>query len=405
MNGVQVAAAAMACAFLASCARDRAIEETQGGAVHPSGIADPASPAWHGALLRGEHWSGMLDPEANDACGRCHEGAPAKVTGVTSFAPGATACTTCHTEPNGPLACTTCHAPRGPHGAHVNPSSTSSAGLSCSTCHPIPGPSVIGGLHGDGQVEVIFDSTHVAPERSYDPSSRACAVSCHDRGGARPRPTWNDTSPIVCGDCHQSPPTGHFKGACSSCHTEANATGTSLSGGALHMNAKVDLGDGSGGCGACHGKGNDPLPSTGAHRSHANSPLSADVACTICHVVPKQVIADGHLDGVVGVVFSGLATARSANAQWDGHRCNEVACHGAKLVDPPMVVPAWRDTSGAPAACGACHGLPPTQHTPSTSCERSTCHGDEVTRDAAGVASIAPQGRLLHINGVIDHAL
>jgi hypothetical protein len=40
-------------------------------------------------------------------------------------------------------------------------------------------------------------------------------------------------------------------------------------------------------------------------------------------------------------------------------------------------------------------------HTPSTSCDRSICHGAEVNR-ANGVLSITSAGRSLHINGVID---
>jgi hypothetical protein len=44
------------------------------------------------------------------------------------------------------------------------------------------------------------------------------------------------------------------------------------------------------------------------------------------------------------------------------------------------------------------------QHTPSTSCDRSTCHGDEIARDTTGALSIAPGGRARHVNGVIDVA-
>ncbi len=258
------------------------------------------------------------------------------------------------------------------------------------------------GLHGNGSVEVIF-SANVAPERSFDLTAKACAVSCHDRGGARPRPVWSDKKPMGCNDCHTSPPAAHFPGACTSCHAEANTTGTALVKGPLHMNGLVDLGDGSGGCGACHGKGTDPWPRTAAHKKHETPTNARPVDCNNCHVVPTTLFAQGHLDGAAAIVFGGHAKDRGANPAWSGNSCSEVACHGAKLADAPAV-PLWTDTSGTASACTACHGIPPSQHTPSTSCELSGCHGTEVTRSLMGVPQITGTGRLLHVNGTIDLA-
>ena len=206
-----------------------------------------------------------------------------------------------------------------------------------------------------------------------------------------------------CNDCHRSPPAGHYPGACTNCHAEANASGTGLSGGPLHLDGRVELGNGSGQCGACHGEGSNPWPSAGAHPAHENSALSASVACSACHPVPATVEDPTHLDGTVHVIFSGLAMARGALPAWNGATCTSVACHGANLADVPAVVPAWSDASGAAAACGACHGIPPSQHTPSTSCGDANCHGAEVSVDAAGIPAITQAGLALHINGVIDH--
>jgi predicted CxxxxCH...CXXCH cytochrome family protein len=390
--------------------------------VHDPGITDPRSPGFHGTVLRSQRWSAMLDSNDPGACGRCHDGVPAVVTGVTLPAPGATACTSCHTEPGGPLACSTCHGsgdriypPRDPcffpadaatagaHAAHATPSTESAKGLACSMCHPTPGTEVIGGLHGNGSVDVIFDTTLVSPEASYDRAARACAVSCHDRGGLRPRPSWDDKTPMGCNDCHSSPPAGHYRGPCTNCHAEANADGTALSGGPLHMNGKVDLGDGSGKCGACHGSGDSPWPTTAAHPAHESPSLTEPLACSSCHVVPTEILDPVHLDGTVQVVFSGLATAREAIPAWDGKQCTNVACHGANLADL-AARPAWNDTSGAQAKCGACHGIPPTEHTASTSCNRSDCHGAEVTLDVSGAPLISDGGKALHIDGIIESA-
>jgi predicted CxxxxCH...CXXCH cytochrome family protein len=348
----------------------------------------------------------MLDASDAEACGRCHAGAPATPAGVTSSAPGAPSCTACHSQPGGPLACTTCHGDpptTGAHAAHLGPSA-SARGFACATCHPTPGAGVLGGTHGNGSVEVVFDASVVTPEASYDATTSACAVSCHDRGGARARPTWSDAAPMTCADCHGSPPASHFPGACNACHVEANAGGTALSGGRLHMNGRVDLGDGSGTCAACHGADGDPWPRTNAHPAHESPAVTAPVACASCHPVPSAVLDPGHLDGHAQVAFAGRAVDRGARPAWDGATCVSVACHGAGLVDPPAIVPAWTDSSHAASACGACHGIPPSQHTPSTSCDRSICHGSEIDRHADGSLSIATSGRALHIDGTIEAA-
>jgi predicted CxxxxCH...CXXCH cytochrome family protein len=393
------------------------------GTVHPAGIVDPRSPDFHGTLLRSQRWAPMLDGNDPNACSRCHDGVPARVAGVTRAAPGATACTSCHSQPHGVLDCATCHGsgarsypPRdlcffpgdakasGAHAAHVQPSPVNSAGLACSTCHPVPGPEVVGGAHGNGTVDVVFDPMHVAPGASYDRATGACSVSCHDRGGASPHPLWSDAFAMGCSSCHASPPANHYPGPCTNCHAEANATGTALTGGPLHMNGRVDLGDGSGQCGACHGSGSSPWPSSAAHPAHQNPTLTVATACASCHPVPSTLVDPVHLDGVVHVSFGGLALARNSSPVWDGSTCTSVACHGANLPNPPAVVPSWKDTTRAASKCGACHGVPPLQHTPSTECSRSDCHGSEVDIGAGAMFSITPSGKSLHIDGIIESA-
>jgi predicted CxxxxCH...CXXCH cytochrome family protein len=390
--------------------------------VHDPSIINPRSTGFHGQLLSASHWSQMLDPNDPNACGLCHDGTLSRPVGVTQAAPGAPSCTSCHDQAGGILACSTCHGsgdkaypPRDPcffpgdvggaHAAHVEPSPESSAGVPCSTCHPVPGTTVIGGLHGDGIVEVTFDPTLVPGDATYDRATGACAVYCHAQGGAKPNVTWTEAAfPVGCGDCHRSPPLGHYQGSCTGCHAEANATGTALSGGPLHLNGKVDLGDGSGLCGACHGSGNSPWPSTGVHAAHQSPTLTVPLDCANCHVVPSTILDPVHLDGTVHVTFSELATARGSSPAWDGVRCTNVACHGANLADP-AAVPAWDDTSGAQSKCGACHGIPPSEHTASTTCNRSDCHGTEVSLDANGTPSITQTGKVLHIDGIIEPAL
>ncbi|HEY1959360.1 MAG TPA: CxxxxCH/CxxCH domain-containing protein [Polyangiaceae bacterium] len=389
-----------------------------GPSVHPPGFANPRSSDFHAASLRAARWRPMLDPSDPGACGRCHDGTLSRPASVTVSAPDAPSCATCHDQPGGIVACGTCHGtrdhaypprdscffpndpPGGAHAAHVEPSSLDATGLACSTCHPTPSPNaVISGSHGDGAVEIAFDPSRVTPEASWDSAASQCAVACHDRGGARPHPKWNDATPMGCNDCHASPPAKHFQGPCTTCHAEANATGTALAGGALHMNGKVDLGDGSGKCGACHGSGDDPWPRDATHQAHANPSIAAPVACGDCHVVPSSIFAPGHLDAPLSIRFSGHALDRGAVPTFDGTTCRNVACHGANLADPPAS-PAWSDTSGAQIACSSCHPAPPSEHTTSTDCNRSICHGAEVSPPPN--LGITPSGRSLHVNGVID---
>jgi hypothetical protein len=169
------------------------------------------------------------------------------------------------------------------------------------------------------------------------------------------------------------------------------------------LNGKVDLGNGSGLCGACHGTGDSPWPTTAAHPAHQNPTLTVPLACTNCHVVPTTILDPVHLDGTVHVTFSGLATARAAAPVWNGTyaRTSPVTERTSRT---PRPFPRGNDTSGAQAKCGACHGIPPSEHTTSTDCNRSDCHGSEVTLDAYGAPLISASGKTLHIDGIIESA-
>jgi len=394
--------------------------------VHDPAFVDPRSEKSHARMLRAERWKSMLDPNADTACGRCHDGAPSgRPAKVDASAPRATACTSCHKEPEGVLACSTCHGdgtraapPRDPcffpedvpragaHLAHVGPNAIRGEGLPCSTCHPVPstaaGANILDGVHGNGSVDVAITSPIAGPS-SYDAIARTCTTGCHARAGAaKPKPAWTDRGPLACGDCHGAPPPQHYAGACTSCHHEANATGTGLtSTPVLHVNGKVDLGDGTGTCGACHGSGDDPWPKTGAHATHRAPSSARAVACETCHVVPKAYGPDaGHpVGGGAKVVFSGIADARDAGATYDAPTCKNVYCHGGGLVGTTPATPYWTDTSGASKTCTGCHGQPPSApHPTTTTCY--TCH--------RSVTDPAPDGGVIltspneHVDGVTN---
>jgi predicted CxxxxCH...CXXCH cytochrome family protein len=389
--------------------------------IHPPGIINPRSAEFHGKTLREQRYRPMVDPNDPQACSRCHDGLSAKPAGVVLPAPGATSCQSCHQKPEGVLACPTCHGAgetsfppskscffpernkrSGAHAAHVQNSANLGTGLPCSTCHPAPGDNTLSGTHANGVVEVQFDTANFGPEASYDRNTGVCSVSCHHRGGNAQYPTWGEVKTQNCSSCHQSPPAEHYPGnSCTTCHQQANAQGTALENSGLHLNGHVDLGDGSGKCGACHGAGDSPWPTTGAHPAHEDPSIASPITCETCHPARPEIFTPGHLDGQVQVELKLGALDRDSKAAWDGARCTNVACHGAGLNGTPLVTLTWNDSSGTPKNCGACHGLPPTQHTTSTSCERSDCHGKEVLRTGTNLA-ISESGKALHINGIID---
>jgi predicted CxxxxCH...CXXCH cytochrome family protein len=374
------------------------------GEMHPVGWADPRSDEFHGRALREERWASILDASTPTWCARCHDGADVD---RRVPAPGATSCTSCHADDDGPLACSSCHGtpgrpypPRdacfhpgeapGAHAAHVE------RGFECTLCHGARDVASLGtSEHGDGTVQVAFDA-RAGEGASWDGDARTCTNACHTRGGTMEEPSWDATG-LDCSSCHQSPPADHYPGTCDRCHAEASADGTALRAGALHLNGVVDLGDGSGTCAACHGSASDPAPATAAHPAHRAPRIAAPFDCAECHAVPSEVHDAGHLDGTVDVALGALARARGATPSYDGETCSGVACHGAGLAGGTHPSPRWRADTIA-GECGACHGTPPpAPHTENTDCGASLCHGGGV----APGPRITELGRVTHVDGRI----
>ncbi len=386
------------------------------GAAHPSGWADPRSSDFHGEALRAEHWDRMVDETEPGACVRCHDDGTRR---TTRTAPGATPCASCHTADGGPRACTTCHGSEGHAGPPRDPcfhpeeamrtagahAAHAAGNVGCEVCH---GPRTIdglfGGTHGNGVVEVTLEPTRAGRDARWDPASRRCLDTCHDRGGSEPAPRWITTTERDCGSCHLSPPADHYAGTCDRCHAEAAPDGRSLVPGPLHADGIVEIGDGSGGCGACHGHGTDPTPSTPAHLAHASPTLATPFACSECHRMPDTVVAAGHLDRTEGaeVIFGPLALARESTPTIDASgTCEDVACHGAGLTSGSFTTPTWDATDHHARTCGACHAAPPPPpHANSTDCGNVACHGAIVGPGP----SITEVGRALHVNGRTDLA-
>jgi predicted CxxxxCH...CXXCH cytochrome family protein len=374
-----------------------------GAGVHTAGFADPRSPESHGRFLRSRRYRPMTDPNDRDACGHCHEEAPVRTEPVRSAAPGATACGTCHTDQGAALACSTCHGAEGraypprdrcffpeeredtAHAAHAAPSPSRATGLACTACHPTPALGELGGTHANGHVEVWFDRAIAGRTAQFDAEAKRCTGTCHARGGERPEPVWTDTREATCNDCHLSPPPDHqglYAGPCTGCHAEANADGTALTSPTLHVNGRVDLGDGSGLCGACHGSGDNPWPQTGAHAVHFQPAAARGVTCGTCHLVPLPGERHPEGRGAAAVRLAGLAVRGGRRATFDPatKSCAGTYCHEGSGAEVPA--PRWSDGPSA-SACGACHGTPPPPpHPASSAC--ASCHPVDPDRHIDG---------------------
>jgi predicted CxxxxCH...CXXCH cytochrome family protein len=391
------------------------------GFVHGAGILDPRGPGWHGRLATSDGYRRMLDGDREDACGRCHDGSPARPEGVFSAVDGATDCRDCHDGQGGALACGTCHGdgedplpprdncyfPDGPvagaHDAHLQMPSGFGAGVGCETCHPEPGDVVLAGTHGDGVVDVILPEGGQDWEPAvFDAQASSCTGGCHSAATL----VWTaDPAPLDCQGCHSSPPADHSPRACNDCHRGVEPDGSGLLAGASHLDGRVDLGDGTDRCGTCHGDGfDDGWPRSGAHTAHRSPRLGAPVACETCHVVPDVVGAQGHVDDTSAgaeIVFSGVAVARGATPTYEGGACSGTACHAQDGAERPA--PRWDEN--IELNCQSCHATPPAPpHSTWNQCQARACHGGEIIlyRDGPG---ITPQGLELHVNGTADSGL
>jgi predicted CxxxxCH...CXXCH cytochrome family protein len=378
-------------AFLAACsdARDLSAPCTTCEArVHPDGILDPSSPAFHGAELARRNWGFAT-------CATCHG---------TDFRGGTSgvSCVQCHTD--GPTACTTCHANGPTSGAHVQ---HRSAQLACAECHRVPdrwdAPGHI--VDDAAPAEVVFGPraalTPDGAQRTGPPTfeSGTCRnVYCHGAtmdhaGGDATEPHWDQPAPTgTCTHCHASPPPSHARRDCATCHPAD----------APHIDGVLQIGT-STGCSGCHGDGSSPAPprdlagntsitslGVGAHRAHLDSPsgLRGPVACTECHAVPATVTSPGHIDSELPAEVTPTLGWERASAT-----CTSAWCHGPSR-------PVWTRTGDV--ACGTCHGIPPStpSHTPAmTLASCATCHPQTVTA-AGGI--IVQGGQSAHMNGVVD---
>jgi predicted CxxxxCH...CXXCH cytochrome family protein len=292
-------------------------------------------------------------------------------------------------------ACGSCHGlPPARHMALTPPVTAAT----CSTCHPAtvrPDGTidVAGGKHVNGTVEIAGFTGHGAGWLvPTDQGFHGQAVVAQGLYG--------------CAACHSpKEPTTNGIRSCATCHD-------TLAGGA----------DWTTSCAGCHGSSASVAPpkdlhgntattfvGVGAHQSHlaGTHGVAAPLDCDSCHPIPSTVLQRPHADGTVDVTgYTGSDPALLAAVTAPGwgtasNSCGTSYCHGATLGGGTAMKPVWTRVDGTQAACGSCHGLPPTHHmtltAPGTAATCSTCHPATVRPDG----SIDVAGGK-HLNGRIE---
>ncbi|MBI2376255.1 MAG: CxxxxCH/CxxCH domain-containing protein [Deltaproteobacteria bacterium] len=304
----------------------------------------------------------------------------------------------------------------GAHRTHIMGPSGISRPIACNECHLVPvelqSP---GHIDTASPAEVRFgalaSSGDLSP--SYDPTTATCQEYCHgstlDRSG--PEPAWTTTGGLenACGACHGIPPTIRhpLDDRCELCHLPTAGPNQTIADATTHIDGILQA---IAGCDGCHGQSGNSAPpydldrattttkvTIGAHQTHlAGGASSRPVACTECHIVPSELGAPGHVDTArpAELTFGGIATVAGHTPAWTSPTCANTACHAGDGASNPR--PTWNVVDGTEAACGSCHGIPPSTPVHRSAADCSTCHlpTSGPSRTIANRAS--------HVNGLVE---
>ena len=304
---------------------------------------------------------------------------------------------------------------------HAADLSGGTAGESCVKCH-----SSIG-VHQDGIKNPSSDNFHAKFLFNNGLMMNECS-ECHGENyeGGFSTPT--------CQNCHKgiavhkegvkNPGSDNFHGKfieahnwklseCAQCH------GDNYAGGLISTTCNTchSQTNGPEACNTCHGDFSNPeiiAPEKGTHYSHlTGTEIAVEVSCETCHTVPASFNAAGHIDETPGAElnFTGIAGSEGTyNAS--SMTCNNTYCHGnfeflksessfqfaytADKMEGNNFNPNWNTLDDTQAACGTCHGLPPTGHIAATLNSCANCHPGVVDGDGNII------DKTKHINGVIN---
>jgi predicted CxxxxCH...CXXCH cytochrome family protein len=404
-----------------------------------------------GGSNRSPVWTKVGSGQA--ACGTCH-GIPPPAPHVQSIA-----CSSCHdtvgsdnitiakpaqhvdgtVNVTGGDTCNSCHGSQTnsapPKDAHGNTATTalgvgahqkhlgvtSAKAIGCAECHGVPTSMA----HSNGVSEVTFGARSKTGGLSptWSESTASCASTwCHgpsNGGGSNHSPVWTKvgSGQAACGTCHGIPPPAPHaqSSACSSCHDTVGSDNITIAKPAQHVDGTVNVSGGNG-CNSCHGSqaNNAPPKDTrgntattavgvGAHQKHLQAATYSNaIACNQCHTVPSSM---SHSSGKVELTWGALAKTKGLSPSFNtsAATCSNVWCHapvgfgqfGAGTAGGINHTPTWTKVGSGQAACGTCHGIPPStgEHGEHSKRGCDACH--------SGYSFISVN-KANHINGKVD---
>lgn len=317
---------------------------------------------------------------------------------------------------SGALTCASCHAdmstiastaPNGNHYVHASTTYTAGAKFSCSVCHGTgyTASAITPATHVNRQVELSFSGggtgTTYSKAAPVTPGTAwgSCSASlCHGSGS----PVWGGSlwsTTDQCGKCHSSSAAGAVTQAVPFYSTSFPIKVT------LNTDAKA-----------------------GAHTNHLSSlaiGLSSNIACTDCHGTVTLTSAT-HMNGSTTFVWSVLATKAGALAPIytaTTGQCTATYCHGNSMPGGDTTgsnrSPVWKDPNYLPAtisaaACGTCHGFPPSSASghpsgitipvgfPGSATIGTTCSCHANINTAGNSYANIFVNPALHINGILE---
>ncbi len=302
------------------------------------------------------------------------------------------------------LSCAGCHVDMATDatgtGSHRIHTLATGDNFDCAVCHAgytkvstVPATHVNGLIDVSGTFTYSQGITHV-PANGYGTCS---AGACHGAGSV----TWGavyvapgNTFPYStsqCDKCHSGTATAPFYSTAAPTKVTANT------------DAKV-----------------------GAHTSHLTAPdsLATAFVCADCHGTVTSVNSAGHMNGTTNFVWSALAQTGGLAPAYNAGTCTNVYCHGAKMpggdTSGSNKAPVWNSTTYLPAtlttaACGTCHGFPPSAVSghptvgipagfPTTATIGGTCSCHPNINTAGNSYANIFVNKALHINGTVDVA-
>ena len=355
-----------------------------------------------------------------DACGVCHGGAVASVPAPTP-APGAVV----HDVPHGPAGRSpagraTATGPRLPAARSVlrRPRRGSGGSARAPREGDRRGPRLrLRRLPSDPRAGPLRRSPRRRARRGlarrervagagarWDAATRTCTGTCHARGALGPWwvGAWARESGAATATARPRRVTsGRLSGSCRGVATPRPTRAASRSPvGPLHLNGRVDVGDGSGRLRRVPRRGRRPVaPNGGAPRARRAHRRRARALRDVPRAARRWRRASfGSRPGARRA--RGARGQGGSRARYDAASgsCAETYCHAGS--GGTRTSPRWTDGS-AGATCTACHGAPPPPpHAARGTCGEAGCHAGATTETGA----IAPAWAAVHVNGVVDRA-